>query len=120
MRGPATARLPAEAGKADGLMVTHDVGMRRGGRRRVQMSKRRRSSAVRSGARRRDRVTMSNCCLTMRLWAITGLVPPGPRVRATVVRKEVGSNGTCVIRGRVGQGPVDGKVPDALLVEQNQ
>ena len=50
----------------------------------AQRPERIRSEALRFGARFRDRLSMSICCLTNRVSATTERRPPGPRSRASV------------------------------------
>jgi len=66
--------------------------MRRGLRNSDQKPSRNRSSAVRLGASRRERLMISSCCFMSRLSATTVFAPPGPGSLSTVVNRWTRSN----------------------------
>jgi len=71
----------------DGRIITAARWIRCVSRNSDQKPNRNRSSAVRLGARRRERLTTRSCCFISRLSATTALAPPGPRSLAIVVNK---------------------------------
>ena len=85
-------------------MQTADLAIRRGLRNRDQNPMRTRLVEERLGARWRERVSMSNCCLRRRFSARTAFVPPGPRSLARVVKKEAKRRKMIFMLGSVGQG----------------
>ncbi len=60
-----------------------------------------RSTAERSGARRRGRQTINNCCLRRRFSATMPLIPPGPKSLAVMVNRWARSSKTSFILAKI-------------------
>jgi len=73
--------------KVDGRILTATLVNRPGRRKSDQKPKSNWSGVERFGARRRERVTTSSCCLRRRFSAMTAFVPPGPSSFVTVVSR---------------------------------
>jgi hypothetical protein len=71
--------------KVDGRTCNAFLALRRGRRKSEHKPKMNRSAVVRFGARRRERVTTSSCCLRRRFLAMMAFAPLRPRSFATVV-----------------------------------